>query len=66
MKEVTTIKRKVREIIISDIQDTLHDKYMFYINEPEQYLNSELQRLLIRIDCMFNTFVRECLLSYNV
>jgi hypothetical protein len=59
------VRRKVRDLIISDIQDTLKERFKFYLTEKEEYEEMDLKRLLIKIDLMFNTFLRECFGSYN-
>lgn len=59
------MRRKVRDLIISDIQDTLKERFKFYLTEKEEYEEMDLKRLLIKIDLMFNTFLRECFGSYN-
>lgn len=55
-----------REYIISEIQDTLRDIYRFYQTESKLYFGSELQRLLKRIDLMFNTYMRDNLVTKNI
>ena len=67
-KEVRQTKNKVRELVISDIQDTLHNPNQknFYVTEDVAYIDSSLQRLLIRIDLTFNTFMREAIIKYNI
>jgi hypothetical protein len=48
-----------REYLVSEIQDSLRETFRFYQTDQAKYKNSELQKLLKRIDFMFNTFVRE-------
>ena len=48
-----------RDYVISDIQDTLRDLYRFYQTDSKVYLDSELKRLLMRIDMQFNAQIRE-------
>lgn len=48
-----------REYLISEIQDSLRDTYRFYQTDLKVYKESELKKLLKRIDFMFNTYLRE-------
>ncbi|KAL4494234.1 hypothetical protein ABPG73_018753, partial [Tetrahymena malaccensis] len=62
----STLQMQWREYIISEIQDTLRDIYRFYQTESKLYFGSDLQRLLKRIDLMFNTFMRENVVKGNI
>jgi dynein heavy chain len=55
-----------RSYIVSEIQDKLRDIYRFYQTETTLYQESELQRLLKRIDLMFNTYLRDNVLRQGV
>ena len=48
-----------REYLISEIQDSLDKTYKFYQTDLQVYFDSELKKLLTRIDLIFNTYIRE-------
>ncbi|KAM3134228.1 hypothetical protein pb186bvf_013648 [Paramecium bursaria] len=59
-----TLQVQWRSTIYGDIQDKLRD-FRFFQTETEKYYQSELQRLLMKIDYMFNSFLRENVLRQN-
>ena len=48
-----------REYLVSEIQDTLRDTFKFYQTDQAKYHDSELKKLLTRIDYMISDFVRD-------
>ncbi|CAK93776.1 unnamed protein product (macronuclear) [Paramecium tetraurelia] len=60
-----TLQVQWRSTIVGDIQDKLREKYRFYQTETEDYLDSDLQKLLIRIDYMFTNYIRENVVKWN-
>ena len=66
LQEKQTLHMQWREYLISEIQDTLRDIYRFYQTESKLYYDSELQRLLKRIDAMFNTYLRINIVKGNI
>ncbi|CAD8115295.1 unnamed protein product [Paramecium sonneborni] len=60
-----TLQVQWRSTIVGNIQDKLKQKYRFYQTETDDYLDSELQKLLIRIDYMFSYYIRENVVKQN-
>lgn len=54
-----------REYLVSEIQDQLRETYRFYQTDSQIYQDSELKKLLKRVDFMFNTYVRENVFKVN-
>ena len=61
-----TILVQWREYLISEIQDILRETYKFYQTEPKGYFDTELQRLLRKIDFIFNNHIREIVVKNSV
>lgn len=55
-----------REYIVSEVQDTLRDIYRFYQTEAKLYVGTDLQKLIKRIDLMFNSFIRDNIVKKNI
>ena len=55
-----------RDYLISEIQGTLRDIYRFYQTDSKAYYDSEHQKLVRRIDSMFNTYLRENVVKGNI
>lgn len=51
------IQIKWRDKIVSDIQDILKDVYRFYVPYEEEYVNTELERFVIKVEMMFTDAV---------
>ena len=58
-EQLQTLLMGWREYLISEIQDSLDKTYKFYQTDLQVYLDSELKKLLFRIDLIFNTYIRE-------
>lgn len=47
-----------REYLVSEIQDSLRDTYKIYQTDQKVYQESELKKLLTRLDFMISTYCR--------
>ena len=55
-----------RGFIISEVQDRLRNVYKFYQTEITKYQDSELQKLLTKIDYMFANFMCQNVLHNTI
>ncbi len=55
-----------REYLVSEIQDSLRETYKFYQTDQKVYLDSELKKLLKRIDFMISSYCRNTLFKANI
>ncbi len=54
-----------REYLVSEIQDILRDTYSFYQTEQKVYQESELKKLLTRLDFMMSDYCRTTIFTNN-
>ena len=54
-----------REYLVSEIQDILRDTYSFYQTEQKIYQESELKKLLTRLDFMMSDYCRTTIFTNN-
>jgi len=56
-KKLRDIKMLWQELLVSNIQENL-EGFKFYLTNPADYINQEIQLVITRIDCMFNHYIR--------
>jgi len=55
-----------REHLIGEVQDIIRSDFNCYQTDPDEYFETSFQKLIKKIDYIFNYFVRELVTEFNV